>query len=89
MVPKGSQNETPKRANRETILYTNLELGFDHINGARPMAKVIQEKIKIPISEIILKSKKISGVIQVDYSEVNDTFVVEVNEKISVKQTTP
>tara|TARA_B100000287_G_scaffold428819_1_gene480911 strand:- start:280 stop:2550 length:2271 start_codon:yes stop_codon:yes gene_type:complete len=65
------------------------ELGFDIINGARPMAKVIQEKIKIPISEIILKSKKISGVIQVDYSEVNDTFVVEVNEKISVKQTTP
>ena len=33
------------------------ELGFDIINGARPMAKVIQEKIKIPISELILKSK--------------------------------
>ena len=33
------------------------ELGFDVINGARPMARVIQEKIKIPLSEILLKKK--------------------------------
>ena len=34
------------------------ELGFDIINGARPMARVIQEKIKIPISELNLKIKE-------------------------------
>ena len=36
-----------------------LELGFDILNGARPMGRVIEEKIKIPLSELILKSKKI------------------------------
>ena len=35
-----------------------LELGFDVLNGARPMGRIIEEKIKIPLSEFILKSKK-------------------------------
>ena len=34
-----------------------LDLGFDQTSGARPMARIIQEKIKIPLSEFILKSK--------------------------------
>ena len=32
-----------------------LELGFNSINGARPMARVIEEKIKLPLAEIMLK----------------------------------
>ena len=35
-----------------------FELGFDFVNGARPMARIIEQKIKIPLSEFILKSKK-------------------------------
>ena len=27
-----------------------LELGFNNINGARPMARVIEEKIKLPLA---------------------------------------
>ena len=42
-------------------------LGFDIINGARPMERVIQEKIKIPLAEIILKTKIESGSIKIDY----------------------
>ena len=38
-----------------------FELGFDFVNGARPMARIIEQKIKIPLSEFILKSKEISG----------------------------
>ena len=57
------------------------DLGFDTINGARPMAKVIQEKIKIPISEFILKSKKLSGFIKIDYSSKEDKFKIEVVER--------
>ena len=57
------------------------ELGFDIINGARPMAKVIQEKIKIPISELILKSKNLSGFIKVDYCNQENRFKIEVVER--------
>ena len=57
------------------------ELGFDIVNGARPMAKVIQEKIKIPISELILKSKNLSGFIKVDYCNKENKFKIEVVER--------
>ncbi|MEE2695071.1 MAG: ATP-dependent Clp protease ATP-binding subunit ClpA [Pseudomonadota bacterium] len=51
-----------------------LELGFDIINGARPMERVIQEKIKIPLAEIILKTKIKSGSIKIDYCLKNKKF---------------
>ena len=35
-----------------------LEKGFDPINGARPMAKVIQDKIKVPLADLLLKTPK-------------------------------
>ena len=54
------------------------ELGFDVINGARPMARVIQEKIKIPLSEILLKTKKPSGTIGIDYSKKNEKFLIKI-----------
>ena len=52
-------------------------MGFDVINGARPMARVIQEKIKIPLSEILLKTKKPSGTIGIDYSKKNEKFLIK------------
>ncbi len=63
-----------------------LELGFDPINGARPMAKIIQEKIKIPISELILKSKKLSGMILIDFKSQQKDFLINiVNQKKELK----
>ena len=32
-----------------------LDLGFDMVNGARPMARVIENKIKIPLADLMLK----------------------------------
>ncbi|MAZ46153.1 MAG: ATP-dependent Clp protease ATP-binding subunit ClpA [Rickettsiales bacterium] len=54
------------------------ELGFDVINGARPMARVIQEKIKIPLSEILLKTKKPSGTIDIDYNSKSEEFSIKI-----------
>ncbi len=54
------------------------ELGFDVINGARPMARVIQEKLKIPLSEILLKTKKPTGTIYIDYDNKSEKFSIKV-----------
>ena len=45
------------------------------------MAKVIQEKIKIPISELILKSKNLSGFLKVDYCNKENRFKIESVER--------
>ena len=44
-----------------------LELGFNNINGARPMARVIEEKIKLPLADIMLKKNDKLSNIKVDY----------------------
>ncbi|PPR40404.1 MAG: ATP-dependent Clp protease ATP-binding subunit ClpA [Alphaproteobacteria bacterium MarineAlpha8_Bin1] len=44
-----------------------LEWGFDHENGARPMSRIIQENIKIPLAELILKNKLKKGEVKVDF----------------------
>ena len=44
-----------------------LDLGFDHVNGARPMARVIEEKIKLPIAELMLKKNYKIGSLKIDY----------------------
>ncbi len=44
-----------------------LELGFNNINGARPMARVIEEKIKLPLADIMLKKNEKLSNIKVDY----------------------
>ena len=60
-------------------------LGFDKNNGARPMAKVIQEKIKVPLSEIILKSKQSSGTVFIDLNK-DESFNITIkkNEKNNI-----
>ena len=44
-----------------------LELGFNNIDGARPMARVIEEKIKLPLADIMLKKNDNLSNIKVDY----------------------
>ena len=51
-----------------------LELGFDLINGARPMARIIQEKIKVPLSEIMLKKNNKLDNIKIDFCMKNKKF---------------
>ena len=65
------------------------ELGFDVINGARPMARVIQEKLKIPLSEILLKTKKPTGTIYIDYNNKSEKFSIKViSHKNKIKLST-
>ncbi len=51
-----------------------LELGFDLINGARPMARIIQEKIKVPLAEIMLKKSNKLDNIKIDFCTKNNKF---------------
>ena len=64
-----------------------LDLGFDLVSGARPMARVIQEKIKIPLSEFILKSKNPTGTIKVDFSKNKKKFILQYDSKEEKKLT--
>jgi ATP-dependent Clp protease ATP-binding subunit ClpA len=65
------------------------ELGFDVVNGARPMTRVIQEKIKVPLSEILLKIKKPSGTVEIDYSKKNEKFLIKIlSHKKKIKLST-
>ncbi len=53
-----------------------LDLGFDKINGARPMARVIQDKIKVPLSEVMLRKQIKMGNIKIDYCKENNKFKI-------------
>jgi ATP-dependent Clp protease ATP-binding subunit ClpA len=64
-----------------------LDLGFDQVSGARPMARVIQEKIKIPLSEFILKSKHLAGTIKVDFCKNKNKFILQYDNKEEKKLT--
>ena len=51
-----------------------LELGFNNINGARPMARVIEEKIKLPLANIMLKKNDKLNNVKVDFCSKAKTF---------------
>ena len=51
-----------------------LQLGFNSINGARPMARVIEEKIKLPLADIMLKKNDKLNNIKVDYCNKAKAF---------------
>lgn len=55
--------------------------------GARPMARIIQEKIKIPLSEFILKSKHPTGTIKVDFCKDKNKFILQYDTKEEKKLT--
>jgi ATP-dependent Clp protease ATP-binding subunit ClpA len=49
-------------------------MGFDLINGARPMARVIEDKIKIPLAELMLKKNNKLDSIKIDFCLKNKKF---------------
>ena len=53
--------------------------GFDSVNGARPMAKVITKNIKAPISELILDNKiKEGDHIKIDFLKKEKKFDIKI-----------
>ncbi len=50
------------------------EMGFDHVMGARPMARIIEEKIKVPLAEVLLKKNDKLGSVKIDYCTKNKKF---------------
>jgi ATP-dependent Clp protease ATP-binding subunit ClpA len=57
------------------------ELGYDPAMGARPLARVIQEKIKRPLAEEILFGKlEKGGIVHIDYEGDGFTFSIEKHE---------
>ena len=66
-----------------------LNKGFDPLNGARPMAKVIKDKIKLPIANEILDGNlKNGGHVKVDLNLKKDNIDIELkpnNKKILSK----
>ncbi len=63
-----------------------FNLGFDKINGARPMARIVQEKIKVPLSEILLQRNISLGIIKVDYDQSNKKFKIDFLPKKDKKE---
>jgi ATP-dependent Clp protease ATP-binding subunit ClpC len=69
------------------------EAGFDPDYGARPLRRVIQNRVQDPLSEAILAGKFAPGdTVQVDYREteredgtIGDDFVLEVIDHTPVK----
>lgn len=56
------------------------EHGYDHLMGARPMARLIQEKIKKPLAEELLFGKLTSGG-EVRLAVANDDLCLIMNEE--------
>ena len=63
-----------------------LNLGFDSVNGARPMARVIQDQIKIPLANLLLKSSKNKRNALVDYSEKESKFKILLTDDLNSKE---
>ena len=56
-------------------------------NSASPALMLL--KIKIPLSEILLKTKKPSGTINIDYSSKNEKFLIKImSHKKKIKLST-
>ncbi len=60
--------------------------GYDKVMGARPMARLIQDKIKKPLAEELLFGKLVNGG-HVIVSEENDDIKVEIQEEETEKMT--
>ena len=57
-----------------------LEKGFDPINGARPMAKVIQDKIKVPLADLLLKTPKKKKQVLIDFCNKKNEFLISLKD---------
>lgn len=64
----------------EACIDALAEKGFDSKMGARPLARVITDRIKTPLSKKILFEKlEPNSIIVADYSKENDEFTFEVS----------
>ena len=61
------------------------ELGYDKIMGARPISRVIDEKIKKPLANEIIHGKLIDGVL-VKIDTKNKTFDFQISKLEKVKK---
>lgn len=59
--------------------------GFDPAMGARPLARLINERVKLPLSRFLMDNPEVKTII-VDYNEVGDTVIVQ--EKVKVNEPT-
>ena len=59
-----------------------LEKGFDPSNGARPMAKVIQDKIKVPLANLLLKYPKKKKQIFIDFCNKKNEFLISLKDDL-------
>ncbi|HVI51268.1 MAG TPA: ATP-dependent Clp protease ATP-binding subunit ClpA [Candidatus Sulfotelmatobacter sp.] len=63
------------------------EKGYDKLNGARPLARVIQEHIKKPLAEELLFGKlSKGGVVKVDVGDGGLTFAFEEHHRPAAKE---
>ena len=62
------------------------KLGYDKLMGARPLQRVISDKIKIPLTdEILFGELKDGGTVKIDYKKDEFTFAykrLELEEKV-------
>lgn len=56
--------------------------GFDPAMGARPLSRLINERVKLPLSKFMMDNPEVKN-ITIDYSEKSDTVVVK--EKVKAK----
>jgi ATP-dependent Clp protease ATP-binding subunit ClpA len=63
--------------------------GYDVKMGARPMARLIQDKLKKPLAEAILFGDLShgGGVVEVDLDPINDVLEIEIKAKQANQQT--
>ncbi len=61
--------------------------GYDKVMGARPMARLIQEKIKKPLAEELLFGKLLHGG-EVSVSAADDELTIEIEEEETVERVT-
>ncbi len=61
--------------------------GYDRLMGARPMARVIQDKVRLPIARLLLEQTNEEEIasVAVDYQDNKISFSVEKKEKVMAK----
>jgi ATP-dependent Clp protease ATP-binding subunit ClpA len=64
--------------------------GLDPLNGARPLARLIQEELKQPLGEeILFGSLENGGTVEVDAAEDTEGFVFRFPEADPNEESTP
>ena len=74
----------------ESAVEALAEKGYDPLMGARPLKRVIENEVKIPLSKSIVRDKPVSGTtILVEYKEGEFTFDYKNNTSMVVQDMMP